>query len=142
MPLGTLLLVHDRFDSFAVGGVAVGGFSLGIALGAPVQGAITDAYGPRKVLPITSAAQAVASVGLALAVTHGASPPLTVVLAVVAGLLIPPISASVRAVWMALDDPRLRERAFGLDAVTSQLVFALGPLIASAMIVAISPTAA
>ena len=142
MPLGILLLVHDRFDSFAVGGVAVGGFSLGIALGAPVQGSVTDAYGPRKVLPITSVAQAVASVGLALAVTHGASPALTVLLAVIAGLLIPPISASVRAVWMALDDLRLRERAFGLDAVTSQLVFALGPLLAGAMIAAVSPTAA
>jgi MFS family permease len=142
MPLGTLLLVHDRFDSFAVGGVAVGGFSLGIALGAPVQGSVTDAYGPRRVLPLTSVAQAVASIALALAVANGAAPALTVVLAVVAGLLIPPISASVRAVWMALEDPRLRERAFGLDAVSSQLVFALGPLIAGAMVVAVSPTAA
>jgi MFS family permease len=64
-------------------------------------------------------------------------------LGVVAGMLVPPISATMRSVWMNLTtNAHVRDAAFALDAMTTQLVFALGPLVTAAIVAAAGAEAA
>jgi MFS family permease len=133
--LAILLAVHDRFHSFAVAGVAVGAFTLGLAAAAPILGAAVDRLGPQAVLPPVAVVHAVALVALASSLTAGAPRLLVVVLALLAGSAVPPISASVRAVWMVvITDDDVRDQAFTIDAMATAGVFAVGPLVTTVIV--------
>jgi hypothetical protein len=140
LSLAILLLVHDRFHSFAVAGIAVGGFTFGVAAAAPTLGRAVDRLGPRVVLPPVAVAHALASAALAGSVVYGAPLLPVVVLAVIAGSAVPPISASVRTVWMlVIPEDEVRNQVFTLDAMATQAVFAGGPLLTSLIVVLSAP---
>jgi MFS family permease len=143
LSLAILLAVHDQFDSFAVAGLAVGAFTLGLAAAAPVLGAAVDRLGPRTVLPPVALAHASFDAGLGLSVIAGAPRLAVIVLALLSGAAVPPISASVRAVWMrVIADDQVRQQVFAFDAIATQAVFAGGPLLTSLIVVIASPSAA
>jgi Major Facilitator Superfamily len=62
--------------------------------------------------------------------------------AICAGVAVPPIGASIRTLWSELvHDPDLRQSAFALDAVTVEVAFIVGPLLAALVIGLASPAA-
>lgn len=141
--LGILLLVHERYGSFVVAGLAVAGLAIASALSAPVQGALVDRRGPRRILPRVAVAQWAASVAV-VAVAEARLPPAALVAATIAlGMCFPTISATLRSTWMnTIDSGAVRDSAFTLDATITQLVFATGPLITAAIVELAGPATA
>jgi hypothetical protein len=66
---------------------------------------------------------------------------LLVTLGALHGATIPPISASMRALWSKLVPQETLESAFSFDAIQLELVFVVGPLIAAGLGTALTPAA-
>jgi len=147
MPIGmqtlaVLLLVHEQYGSFALAGLTVGLMAFGTVVAAPVQGALIDRIGATRVLVPVAFAQGTATCALAAAAVAGLPLALIVLVALTVGVLTPPLSATLRMTWMHLiADGPLRDAAFALDAMTTQLLFALAPLLTAAIIALASPAA-
>jgi MFS family permease len=133
--LAILLLVRARTDSFLVAGLAVGAFTAASAVTAPLQGRLLDRFGQRRVLLPCAVGEA----GLLLvliAVAQARAPAAAIVaLAGLAGTLLPPVSACVRALWpIVAGDTATRETAYALDATTQEIIWTVGPMIVAAAV--------
>jgi MFS family permease len=141
--LAILLFVRGRTGSFLDAGLTVGAFTLAGALVAPLQGALVDRIGQRRVLLPAALAQTTLLVVFVLLVRAGASVPVTIVLGSLAGALLPPISGCIRALWAEVaPDPQALESAYALDAITQEVIYTLGPLLVGSVAVTLSPAAA
>lgn len=140
--LSILLLVQGATDSFADAGLVNACYSIGAATGLPIQGRIVDRIGQTRVIATATAINAVALVGLVLLAGDGASVGAMCAVAVFAGFAIPPLGTSIRTLWSELvPDQELRQSAFALDAVTVEVAFIVGPLLAALVIGIVSPAA-
>jgi hypothetical protein len=94
------------------------------------------------VIVAATAVNALALIGLILLAEDGASMPAMCAVAVFAGFAIPPLGTSIRTLWSELvPDHELRQSAFALDAVTVEVAFIVGPLLAALVIGIASPAA-
>ena len=147
MPLGMfslaiLLFVHEQTGSFLAAGLTVGAFTLAGAAMSPVAGALVDRLGQTRLLVPCALGQATLLVALVLAVQAGVPVAAIVIVATLAGALLPPISGCIRALWsIVAPDAATLERAYGLDAVTQEVIYTLGPLLVGAAAVIVSPAA-
>jgi predicted MFS family arabinose efflux permease len=127
---GLLLLLRagELGHSYAVGGLAAGAFSLGLAASPPVLGRIADRRGQRAVLFPSAVAEA-AVLGV-LASPVATTPAALVALGLLAGAVHPPVGACARVVWARLlDDADRRHAALSLEASLVELSYLLGPLV-------------
>ena len=139
-PLAILLLIRTSTHSYAAAGLAVGAFALATAAMAPVQGRLVDRFGRLRVLAPSGVGQGLVLTALVLAARDRAPAPLLVALAGIAGALLPPIAASVRALLReVVDDPVTRESAYALESVAQELVWIIGPLLVAALVSVSSP---
>jgi predicted MFS family arabinose efflux permease len=140
--LAILLLIHQEKRSFTPAGLVVGAFTLASAASAPVQGALVDRYGGKRVLPPCAIAQALALVLLVVLARAGAPTAALIAIGVVTGALVPPVSACVRVVWREVaPDPGVMEAAYQLDATSQEVIWTSGPLLV-ALTATWSPAAA
>jgi MFS family permease len=140
--LTLLLLVQEATGSFADAGLVNACYSIGAAAGLPTQGRIVDRVGQTRVIVAATAVNALALIGLILLAEDGASMPAMCAVAVFAGFAIPPLGTSIRTLWSELvPDHELRQSAFALDAVTVEVAFIVGPLLAALVIGIASPAA-
>jgi MFS family permease len=143
LSLSIVLLFHARTGSFALAGVAVGVFALSNAAMAPLQGILVDRLGQPRVLAVCALGQSAALLLLVLAVQADVPPAPTVAFVGVAGALVPPSMACVRALWPTITpDAATRDAAYALDAIIVELAWVLGPLIVVATVLLVSPSAA
>jgi len=141
--LAILLFVRAQTGSFLAAGLAVGAFTLTGAVMSPVQGALVDRLGQPRVLLPCAAGQGLLLVAFVVIVRAGVPVAAIVALASVAGALLPPVSGCVRALWSEVArDPEVLETAYALDAITQEVVYTLGPLLAGSVAVLASPAAA
>src|SRR5262249_22476671 len=128
--LAGLLLVQEQYGSFALAGVVTAAFSIGLVVAAPVQGRLLDRPHPRRAVRPLAAGQAVAAVAFAACASGHLPIALVGLVALAAGTMTPPLSATLRMTWMTiLDVGPLRSAAFALDAMTTQLLFGLAPML-------------
>jgi MFS family permease len=140
--LTVLLLVQGVTGSFADAGLVNACYSIGAAAGLPTQGRIVDRIGQTRVIVTATTVNALALIGLVLLAEDGASMPAMCAVTVFAGFAVPPIGVSIRTLWSELvPDPDLRQSAFALDAVTVEVAFIVGPLLAALVIGIASPAA-
>jgi MFS family permease len=142
-PLALVLFVQDATGSFAAAGAASAATALANGLLAPVRGRLVDRFGQRRCLPPLAASFAAALVGVVAAARPGpGGVAATVALAAAAGATVPPLSASMRVLWMSLvgRGPEL-QTAYALDAVLEEVLYVLGPLLAGAVAAAVDPAA-
>ncbi len=137
----TLLLVASRHATPGAAGAAVGGYSLGQALTAALRGRLADRRGLRAVVPVCLAGHLTALTALAVAVAHHA-PGAVPAAAAAAGLLTPPLSPAMRALWARRTPPGLRRAGFAADAVIFDLTAIAGPALAGALATGVNPYAA
>lgn len=143
LSLALLLTVQRATGSFAVAGTALGVCALPSVL-APYKSRLIDRHGvPRVLLPL-GAGYAVTLLVLALlaaADVTRAAPYL--VLSGLAGALTPPVGPIMRGIWATLTpDPADRNRAYSLDTVAEESLFAAGPLLVGAIVLVAEPAAA
>lgn len=141
--LGVTLLVVDKTGSYALAGAVTGAQTLAMAFFAPFGSRLADRYGQTRILPLLAAAHATCLVLLVLAVTGDWPRPTWVILAALAGACLPMMGSMVRARWTdMIEDPARRSSAFALESSADETALILGPLLASALAVAVSPATA
>ncbi|MFC5501545.1 MFS transporter [Lysinimonas soli] len=139
--LAIVLAVQSHTGSFAAAGIAAGAFGFANVFAAPLRARAIDQWGQRRALTPLGLAQAAVFLGFAFATnTRGTSALGFVALSAGAGLVAPPLGASMRTIWTTLTTagPQ-RTHALSLDATADELVFIVGPLVAAALATAFSP---
>ncbi len=133
--LSIVLVVSATTGSYGLAGSVAAGFALASAGGGILTSRLVDHHGQRRVLRTLALAHALCLVGFVAAVWAG-SVPAMFLLAVLAGACQPSIGPSVRARWShALNGapPESVRTAFALESVWDELIFTVGPLIATTL---------
>ncbi|HEU5268846.1 MAG TPA: MFS transporter [Jatrophihabitans sp.] len=132
-PIGLVLIVSARTHTFGFAGVVSGCYVLGGAVAGPIGGRLVDRFGQRPVLLRFALAHLVFV--LCFAVLSTVRAPLWTLLppAIGMGASFLSISALVRARWSYVwaDAPVQRSTAYSIESALDELVFILGPLVAS-----------
>jgi len=148
LPLGSeglaiLFLVREATDSFAAAGAVEAAFSVGAAIGVPLQGRLVDRVGQTRVLLPAAAVNVLALALLVVAAHTDAAVATLAVLGAYAGVSVPALSSCMRGLWAHLCESKdLLQSAYALDAVIIELAFIMGPLLAAGLAAAISPSVA
>jgi predicted MFS family arabinose efflux permease len=121
--LALLLLVTER-STYAVAGAVSATYMAGAFLAGPVWSRLADSHGRRRVLSITSVAFALTMAALSLVPPR---PGLLAFIALLGGMCIPPVTASIRAALPALVPVEQRRSVFALESTVQELIFVLGP---------------
>lgn len=140
--LSIVLLVTSAGSSYALAGALSASFALSAALIGPYGARIIDRLGQHRVLPFLAAAQSLGLVLLVVGLDNGWPLPMLFAVAIAAGAVGPNLGSLVRARWIAQlrNDPRLRT-AFAWEAVADEVVFIVGPPLATFLALDVGPSA-
>ncbi len=141
--LALLLLVRENGGSYAAAGAVSGVYFVATAVGAPIAGRLVDRRGQARIL--LSRAVIFPVLLLAVCLLALVEAPLAVVgaAAAAAGGLMPPVGASLRALWPRMfADAELRAAAYALEASLQEITFIVGPLLVALLTAAVSPVLA
>ncbi|MER5600380.1 MFS transporter [Streptomyces sp. NPDC002265] len=142
LTISIVLLVQHTTGSYGAAGAAAAATGVSMALFAPYSGRLADRYGQRAVLLPGVLVHTFSGLTLtALALAHA---PLWALFAaaVPTGASVPQIGPMVRARWgVKLKDSPLMATAAAFESVTDELTFVLGPLLATALCTAVTPSA-
>lgn len=141
--LSLLFVVEGATGSFAVAGAAVGACALPSVL-APYKSRLVDRLGVRPTLTVLGVGYAAVLVVLVACAGAGISSPTGYLfLSGLAGILTPPVGPIMRGIWATLTPSSAeRNRAYSLDAVAEESLFAVGPLLVGAVVAVADPQAA
>lgn len=140
--LGIVLMVSELRGSYALAGIVAAAYTISSALLNPMGSRAVDRWGQLRVVRILVAVHAVSLLLLAWASVDGASSLALVALAIVSGSTQPATGALVRARWAHVLGPDIRLRtAFAFEGVLDELIFVIGPPLATFLAVALSAPA-
>jgi MFS family permease len=141
--LALLLLVRENGGSYAAAGAVSGCYFVATAIGSPIAGRLVDRRGQARILlPRAVIFPALLGGVCALAL---ADAPLALIGACVAaaGLVTPPVGASLRSLWPRMfANGELRAAAYALEASLQEIIFVVGPLLVAVLTTAASPVLA
>jgi MFS family permease len=139
-PLGLVLLVAIPTGRYGAGGVLTGVYILGAAIGLPILARLADRRGQRYALGWPTVVHIVACVVLVVMIEAGAKPYALAQAAFAMGFFFLSVDSLIRARWsyVLAGRPELGT-AYSLESTLDEVVFVLGPLIASVIAVQVSP---
>jgi MFS family permease len=142
--LAIVLFLRQETGSYAAAGAVSAAFALGGGAGAPLLGRLIDRFGQGPVLVPLALAHAAGLGAVVWLTVLGAPVAVLALVALGAGLAIPPISATMRPLFGPLlsREPGLLPTAYALDSVLIELVFVVGPLLTALATALLSPAAA
>jgi predicted MFS family arabinose efflux permease len=140
--VGIVLVVRNATGSLVWAGVAAAGFAVGAGVARPIQGRFMDRRGPVGVLVASGVIHAAALVVLVGLAELGAPAATLVVVAVAAGLGLPPVSSSMRLAWGRLVGERERVAAYSLITVVQEIAILAGPLLLGVLVALASASVA
>lgn len=133
--LALVMHVEKVFDSYALAGIALGAETIASAISGPVLGRLVGRFGIMRIF-IPGATLSITTFIL-LAYTPY-SEIWVIFLAALLGLVQPPIQSVARTVYPRLVKEELRPSIFTLDATSQELIWILGPVIATFAVAQIS----
>ncbi|WP_104127411.1 MFS transporter [Cryobacterium sp. Y57] len=138
LSLAFLIHIEQIFDSYGAAGLVLGAMSIGQAIAGPLTSRLMGQLGMRPVIIATMFICAVSIVVMALV-------PLSVLslmlIGFVAGLSTPPIQPAVRTIYPKIVNSRQLTPLFSLDASAQEIIWVLGPVIATFVALQVSTTA-
>ncbi|WP_129787459.1 MFS transporter [Promicromonospora panici] len=141
--IGAVLMVQGLYDSYAMAGRVAAVLGLAQAFLAPQIGRWVDRHGQRSVLLPALLVSAVGLGGLITAAVLGAPEWVLWPFAVLAGGSQGSYGSMVRARWNhALDDPRRVHTAYSLESSIDELVYIVGPVLATTLATAVAAPSA
>jgi MFS family permease len=141
--LALLLLVRSEGGSYAAAGGVSAAYFVSTAVGAPIAGRLVDRRGQTRILLPRAVLFPALLGGVCVLAVVDAPLVLVALCAAGAGLLMPPVGASLRALWPRLfADADLRATAYALEASLQEIVFIAGPLLVAVLTGAVSPVLA
>ncbi|MEY9952904.1 MFS transporter [Leifsonia sp. EB34] len=125
LSLAFLLHIERIHHSYGAAGLVLGAMSIGQAIAGPMTSRLMGVLGMRTVLWTTLAlcSAAVAAIGLFVMPI-----PLTMTVAFVAGLCMPPIQPAVRTIYPKMVNSRQLTPLFSLDASAQEIIWIAGPV--------------
>lgn len=132
-PLAIVLFTRAEGGSYTLAGVLSAVYGLATAVGQPLLGRLVDLHGqPRVMFP----AAVLSALGMLLLAVAGTDPVWVAAAGVlIAGLCTPPLEGGLRALWPnVLKGPDKVHRAYALDAVAQEVMFAVGPLLVTVIV--------
>jgi MFS family permease len=141
--IGAVLMVQGLYDSYAMAGRVAAVLGLAQAFLAPQIARWVDRRGQRRVLLPALAGSAVGLSGLVTAAVLGAPEWVLWPFAALAGGSQGSYGSMVRARWNhALDDPRRLHTAYSLESSIDELVYIVGPVLATVLATAVAAPSA
>jgi predicted MFS family arabinose efflux permease len=137
-----ILIVRERTGSLALAGAVVSALWVAGGVARPLQGRLIDRQGATRVMAVCGVAHPAALASLVgLSRVQGLGW-LLVLLGVIAGLALPPVSTSMRIEWAEIVSADERPAAYSLVYLTQELAILTGPLLLAAVIAASSASIA
>ena len=133
-PISIVLVTRASTGSLAIAGAVVAALWIAVAVARPLQGRFIDARGSRLVMLVCGPVHAAALIGLVGAAQARTGAWALVLLSVVAGLTLPPVSAAMRVEWGRRLPPSERTAAYSLVFLTQEIALLTGPLLVAALI--------
>lgn len=142
--IGVLLILHVRHlgGSYALAGLAAGGYAVGAAMTGPLAGRLVDRH---RVVPVLLGCVAMTGAALvALAfLTEGSPRWLIVVLAICGGLTHPPVGAITRTLLpVVIENEETLHGAYALESSALEISYIVGPALIGGLIATQSTSAA
>lgn len=140
-PLAIVIFTRAEGGSYSLAGVLAALYGLATAVGQPLLGRLVDLFGqPRVMLP----SAVLSGVGMVVFAFSGIEPlPLACAMILLAGVATPPLEGGLRALWPSvLKREDQIHRAYALDAVAQEVMFAVGPLLVMVLVSIWSPAGA
>ena len=139
LSLAFLLHVEQQSGSYGAAGLVLAATSVGQAVAGPLTSRWMGAWGMRPVIALTLSVCTVAILTMAFA-------PLTVptyaLVGLIAGLSTPPIQPAVRTIYPKLVTSKQLTPLFSLDASAQEIIWVVGPVIATFVATQISTSLA
>jgi MFS family permease len=135
--LAIVLFLREETGSFAVAGAAAGALALGNGLGGPLSARVVDRLGYRA-LSFMAVGHAAGLVALFALGSSGAAAGFVIAAAALAGVVFPPTSAVLRALYPRLV-PDHEQGAYALDSVITESIFIAGPLLVGLIVAVLAP---
>ncbi len=138
MSLGFVFHIQNVYHSYALAGVALGFETVGAAVAGPILSRNIGRLGVRRLIWVTTIVTCLMLLTIGLVQVH---PALLCLVALGVGLSSPPIQAAVRAIYPTLVTRKERQALFSLDATLQELIWIIGPVLATFVAASISPMA-
>ncbi|HWS57764.1 MAG TPA: MFS transporter, partial [Actinotalea sp.] len=140
--IGIVLMVSELYGSYGLAGRVSAVYVVTHAICSPPLARLVDRHGQARVMRPALAVSALGLTGLVVvALLHG-SPWWLYAAAIVTGASLGSIGALVRARWThLLTDSRDLHTAYSLESALDELVFIIGPVLATVLATAVQPTA-
>ncbi|WP_328783913.1 MFS transporter [Streptomyces canus] len=126
--IAIVLFVRAQGGTYSLAGGLAAVYGVANAVGQPVLGRLVDLHGqPRVQLP----SAVLSALAMALFAFNGTDPlPFAYAAVAAAGLFTPPLEGGLRALWSSvLRREDQVHRAYAMDAVAQEVMFAVGPLL-------------
>jgi len=138
LSLAFLIHIERLFDSYAAAGLVLGAMSIGQAVAGPLTSRLMGRWGIRRVIVVTLVVCAISIISMALVPM---SIPSLMIVGLVAGLATPPIQPAVRTIYPKIVNSRQLTPLFSLDASAQEIIWVLGPVIATFVAIQVSTVA-
>src|SRR5690242_10184168 len=139
--IGIVLVVREHTGSVALAGAVAGAVSVAAAVARPVQGRLMDRRGLARLNALCGIAHPTALIAIVAVSVDDGSHALLLVLGVVAGLALAPISTAMRVAWGEAAGDDDRTAAYSMVYLIQELSLLTAPLIFAALTVATSAAA-
>lgn len=131
-PFGMLsiaFIIHIQAvtGSYAIAGIALGAETIGASISGPILSRLMGRFGIRRVIAVATLGTSGSLLGMALAT----DPFWLVVLGFLVGLSSPPVQPAVRTIYPTITPKRLLDRLYSLDATAQEILWVLGPVLAT-----------
>jgi MFS family permease len=136
--VGLVLSITARGRGYTAAGATVAALTLATGLALPVFGRMFDRYGQHRVLLPMATAFGALMLAVIGAIAAGSPAWLLAILAALAGASMPVAGPLVRARWTKIyrNTPLLRT-AYGFESATIEVVYIVGPILVTALVIGI-----
>ena len=140
--IAIVLAVPEVYGSYGLAGQITAVYVVVHAISAPLLAHLVDRYGQARVMNPALRVAGLGIFGVIAAIGLEAHPGWIFASAVVAGASIGSVGALVRARWTyVLRDPAAVHTAYSLESALDELVFIVGPVVATVLSTSVAPTA-
>ncbi|OKL48490.1 hypothetical protein BSR28_02005 [Boudabousia liubingyangii] len=138
--LSTLMLIRHTHGQYWIAGLVDAASIIGFAGAAPWLARLVDRHGQAQVMRPSLTVSILANIALITVALQTGPVWLLCILAAIAGAFSGSIGAMVRSRWShLLEDPKKLKSAFALESALDELVFMLGPVLATALTASVHP---
>jgi MFS family permease len=138
--IGTVLMVQGLYHSYALAGRISAVLVIAQAICSPQLARLVDRRGQRRVMLPMLAVASVGLIGLIVTAVTRAPEALLYVFAILAGGGAGSYGSMVRTRWSkVLHDPRRLHTAYSLESALDEVVFVVGPVVATLLATSVTP---